>query len=670
MTKFLLISGDSEKEGIIKEVFTSDEVISTVDETLIFDTLKVEDPDIVIIDGDIEAVDLKPLCRKIKQFPVITLLILGEVSHNKDVTHNVNLFIKTPIDKKLLSATIDSALKTRQSLLKMTKANQELARSLYQLNVLYDTSSQLAGSLDKDKLLKIMTEGIEKSLNFELSCTLMFRSEREPVLLINSLHKVSDRLLEALKLRAILSYKSLLADPPLDIKIGNLKIEKTIKHNIQEYDFSVLRYDNLFAPIMLNDEFFGFTEIYREKPFTTEDATCFQTLVQQVAIPLQSASFTQELKATNRKLQKLERLKSEFISIVSHELRTPLTAIKNAMDIILSGKAGEMTENIEKFVSMGKRNAIRLSGIINDLLDISKIEAGKMDFKFELTHIEPVIEYVKNNLTEVAREKDLTIKYIPAEESVEIYADSNRLEQVLTNLVSNAIKFTPNAGEIDITSRVVNARELQYDHCFEEDIKKLQGNYLLVCVEDHGIGIERKDLNHVFDKFAQIENSLSRKVGGSGLGLPIARQLMESHNGAIWCDSEINKGSRFYFVIPVANDKSNFNMIKKQLIQKARSSGSTAAVIKIKSTNEVIENLMREENLLNKTYMSNSLVEKDGALTSLSMVVMDGDKPSCEFLKKKIDSVTSQKENVYGKCDIMFSYEIEGDVHEKDSYSR
>ena len=670
MTKFLLISGDSEKEGIIKEVFTSDEVISTVDETLIFDTLKVEDPDIVIIDGDIEAVDLKPLCRKIKQFPVITLLILGEVSHNKDVTHNVNLFIKTPIDKKLLSATIDSALKTRQSLLKMTKANQELARSLYQLNVLYDTSSQLAGSLDKDKLLKIMTEGIEKSLNFELSCTLMFRSEREPVLLINSLHKVSDRLLEALKLRAILSYKSLLADPPLDIKIGNLKIEKTIKHNIQEYDFSVLRYDNLFAPIMLNDEFFGFTEIYREKPFTTEDATCFQTLVQQVAIPLQSASFTQELKATNRKLQKLERLKSEFISIVSHELRTPLTAIKNAMDIILSGKAGEMTENIEKFVSMGKRNAIRLSGIINDLLDISKIEAGKMDFKFELTHIEPVIEYVKNNLTEVAREKDLTIKYIPAEESVEIYADSNRLEQVLTNLVSNAIKFTPNAGEIDITSRVVNARELQYDHCFEEDIKKLQGNYLLVCVEDHGIGIERKDLNHVFDKFAQIENSLSRKVGGSGLGLPIARQLMESHNGAIWCDSEINKGSRFYFVIPVANDKSNFNMIKKQLIQKARSSGSTAADIKIKSTNEVIENLMREENLLNKTYMSNSLVEKDGALTSLSMVVMDGDKPSCEFLKKKIDSVTSQKENVYGKCDIMFSYEIEGDVHEKDSYSR
>ena len=668
MTKFLLISEDSGKEDVVKREFPSDEVLVSVDETMIFDALKVEEPDIVIIDGDTEKLDLKHLCRKIKQFPVVTLLVLGEKEHNKDVTHNVNLFIKTPIDEKLLSATIESSLRTRQSLLKMAKSNQELASSLYQLNVLYNTSSQLAGSLDKDKLIKIMIEGIEKSLNFELSCTLIFRSEREPVLIINSLYKISDRLLEALKLRAILSYKSLLSDPPYDIKIGNLKIEKNIKHNIQEYDFSILRYDNLFAPISLNDDFFGFTEIYREKPFSTEDATVFQTLVQQVTIPLQSASFTQELKATNLKRQKLERLKSEFISIVSHELRTPLTAIKNAMDIILSGKAGDMTENIEKFVSMGKRNAIRLSGIINDLLDISKIEAGKMDFKFELMRVEPVIEYVKNNLTEVAKEKGLEIELTPAEEKVEVYADSNRLEQVLTNLVSNAIKFTP-SGKIEISTKVVNARELHYDQCFEEDIKKLQGNYLQVCVADNGIGIERKDLNHVFDKFAQIENSLSRKVGGTGLGLPIARQLMEAHNGAIWCDSEINQGSKFYFVIPIANDKSNFMMMRKQFVQQARSNGTTVAVIKIKSTNETIDKLLRENNLLNKTYMANSLIEKEGLMTTLSLLVMGGDKPSAEFLHKKIDSVIEQNKDLYGKCDIMYSYEIEGDVHEKDSYS-
>lgn len=670
MTKFLLISEDTEKEKFIREIFHSDEIIATNDELRISDVLNVENPDLIILDGDITSLDIKALCRTFKHYPVTVLLIIGNTKLNKDVTHNVNLLIKTPLEKKMLLATVESGLKTRQTLVKMSKSNQELARSLYQLNVLYNTSSQLAGTLDKEKLIKIMVEGIDKSLNFELSCTLMFHSEREPVLIINSLYKLSDRLLEALKLRAILSYKSLLKDPPFDIKIGNLKIEKNIKHNIQEYDFSVLRYDNLFAPIMLNEDFFGFTEIYRNKSFTTEDATCFQTLVQQVTLPLQSASLYQELKVTNRKLQKLERLKSEFISIVSHELRTPLTAIKNAMDIILSGKAGDMTENIEKFVSMGKRNATRLSGIINDLLDISKIEAGKMDFKFELINIEPVIEYVKNNLTEVAREKDLTIKYLPSEKPVQIYADSNRLEQVLTNLVSNAIKFSPEAGEIEVTTKIVNARELQYDNSFEEDIKNLQGNYLQVCVEDHGIGIERKDLNHVFDKFAQIENSLSRKIGGTGLGLPIARQLIESHNGAIWCDSEINKGSRFYFVIPIANDKSNFIMLKKQLIQKARSNGTTVAIINIKSTSEAINNLLAEENLLNKAYMSNSLLENDGKNSVLSMIVMDGDKPSAEFLRRKIDALVEQKYDTYGKYDIIYSYEVEGDMHEKDTYSR
>ena len=670
MTKFLLISEDTEKEKFIREIFHSDEIIATNDELRISDVLNVENPDLIILDGDITSLDIKALCRTFKHYPVTVLLIIGNTKLNKDVTHNVNLLIKTPLEKKMLLATVESGLKTRQTLVKMSKSNQELARSLYQLNVLYNTSSQLAGTLDKEKLIKIMVEGIDKSLNFELSCTLMFHSEREPVLIINSLYKLSDRLLEALKLRAILSYKSLLKDPPFDIKIGNLKIEKNIKHNIQEYDFSVLRYDNLFAPIMLNEDFFGFTEIYRNKSFTTEDATCFQTLVQQVTLPLQSASLYQELKVTNRKLQKLERLKSEFISIVSHELRTPLTAIKNAMDIILSGKAGDMTENIEKFVSMGKRNATRLSGIINDLLDISKIEAGKMDFKFELINIEPVIEYVKNNLTEVAREKDLTIKYLPSEKPVQIYADSNRLEQVLTNLVSNAIKFSPEAGEIEVTTKIVNARELQYDNSFEEDIKNLQGNYLQVCVEDHGIGIERKDLNHVFDKFAQIENSLSRKIGGTGLGLPIARQLIESHNGAIWCDSEINKGSRFYFVIPIANDKSNFIMLKKQLIQKARSNGTTVAIINIKSTSEAINNLLAEENLLNKAYMSNSLLENDGKNSTLSMIVMDGDKPSAEFLRRKIDALVEQKYDTYGKYDTIYSYEVEGDMHEKDTYSR
>ena len=133
--------------------------------------------------------------------------------------------------------------------------------------------------------------------------------------------------------------------------------------------------------------------------------------------------------------------------------------------------------------------------------------------------------------------------------------DPQRLEQVLTNLVSNAIKFTPENKSIKISSKIVNTDEMKINEYFKDSINIPKGEYIQVCVEDEGIGIAENDLLHAFDKFAQIENSLSRKAGGTGLGLPIAKQLLEAHRGAIWCDSELEKGSKFYFVIPVVKVK-------------------------------------------------------------------------------------------------------------------
>lgn len=268
---------------------------------------------------------------------------------------------------------------------------------------------------------------------------------------------------------------------------------------------------------------------------------------------MKSATLYQEIIEANTKLAKLERLKSEFISIVSHELRTPLTSIKNSLDILMSGRCGQITESADKFLSMAMRNVQRLSGIINDLLDLSKIEAGKMDFNFAPTNINTVIDYVKSALSEVAKSKGLTILTNQEKSLPDIKADAQRLEQVLTNLVSNAIKFTPESKTITISSKLAHSKDIQINENFKDTVKLKDGDYVLVCVEDEGIGIAEKDLLHAFDKFAQIENSLSRKAGGTGLGLPIAKQLLEAHQGAIWCDSELNKGSKFYFAIPVTN---------------------------------------------------------------------------------------------------------------------
>lgn len=556
MIRILLVSEDNNEINRFKNIFTkgSYDFETMSDETLICDLISVEAPDIIIIDTKFP--QTKDLNKKIKSICETTIIIfaLSTPSVEKDLIKFANAFITKEMTDDLILSTINVNLRMKNSLEMLSSSNKDLADSLYRLNALYTTSSQFAGTLDKSKLINYMIEGMDKALSFSLTCTLSLCTDETPVLILNSLYELSDELITAIKLRTILNFNSLFEGktPPCELNIDTLKIEKHIKYPASRFTFTLFQYDNMFAPISLGENFFGCIEIFKETSFTSEDATCFQTIAQQVSLPLKSATLYQEIIETNAKLERLERLKSEFISIVSHELRTPLTSIKNSLDILMSGRCGEITPASEKFLAMAMRNVQRLSGIINDLLDLSKIEAGKMDFHFAPTNINTVINYVKSALSEVAKTKGLNLVTEEYKKIPDITADSRRLEQVLTNLVSNAIKFTPEGKTITISSRLVNADDIKVNEYFKDSIKNLSGEYVEVCVKDEGIGIESKNLLHAFDKFAQIENSLSRKAGGTGLGLPIAKQLLDAHKGAIWCDSEINKGSKFYFIIPVS----------------------------------------------------------------------------------------------------------------------
>ena len=554
MIKILFISENQTQitrfQNIFKKNSYSFDVMS--DESLITDFISVDTPDIVIIDS--QASNIKTINKKIKSVceNTIVIFLLAENNIEKDLIKFANAFITNEMSDELISSTISINLRMKNSLEMLSNSNKDLADSLYRLNALYGTSSQFAGTLDKAKLIQYMIEGMDKALSFSLTCTLSLCTEDEPILILNSLYELSDELITAIKLRTILNYNSIFEGKkaPFKLDIDTLKVEKHIKYPASRFTFTLFQYDNMFAQISLGNNIFGCIEIFKESSFTPEDATCFQTIAQQVALPLKSATLYQELIETNQKLERLERLKSEFISIVSHELRTPLTSIKNSLDILMSGRCGEITSASDKFLNMAMRNVQRLSGIINDLLDLSKIEAGKMDFHFAPTNINSVINYVKTALSEVAKTKGLNLVTNESDDLPEILADSQRLEQVLTNLVSNAIKFTPDGKSITISSRMVNASDIKVNDCFKDVVKNLTGDYIEVCVKDEGIGIEQKNLLHTFDKFAQIENSLSRKAGGTGLGLPIAKQLLDAHKGAIWCDSELNKGSKFYFIIP------------------------------------------------------------------------------------------------------------------------
>lgn len=555
MIKILFVSDRRDKINEFSTIFNKNtyEFSVMTDETLICDIISVDAPDIIIMDYTIP--DLKKLNKKIKSVceNSVIIFIAPDDGLDKDLIKFANAFLTDNMSSNLILSTININLRMKNSLEMLSNSNKDLADSLYRLNALYSTSSQFAGTLDKSKLIQYMIEGMDKALSFSLTCTLSFCTEAEPVLILNSLYEISDELLTAIKLRTVLNYNSVFEGkkPPYEVKAEKLKVIKLVKYPASRFTFTLFQFDNMFAPISLGDNFFGCIEIFKEAPFTSEDSTCFQTIAQQVSLPLKSATLYQELIETNAKLEKLERLKSEFISIVSHELRTPLTSIKNSLDILTSGRCGEVTQSAEKFLSMAMRNVQRLSGIINDLLDLSKIEAGKMDFNFVQTNINTVIDYVKSALSEVAKSKGLTLITDETENLPSVNADPQRLEQVLTNLVSNAIKFTPENKTIKISSKIVNTETMRINEYFKDSIKLAQGEYIQVCVEDEGIGIAESDMLHAFDKFAQIENSLSRKAGGTGLGLPIAKQLLEAHKGAIWCDSELLKGSRFYFVIPV-----------------------------------------------------------------------------------------------------------------------
>jgi signal transduction histidine kinase/CheY-like chemotaxis protein len=594
MSKILIICEKSNTDNNIANLiqvvgyeamyaFNEQEALSLTEEFL---------PDIALIDTTHSEISVASICKKLKlqnqANDIQIILLISNESSSEDILVGADGYITMPFSDNILIATVNAHLRIKKLLDILYTNNSELAKSLYQLNVLYNTSSQLAGTLDKTKLIDIMNIGLEKSLNFSLCLALVINNPEDATLIINSAYPIADRLEQALKLRAMVGYKSLFEgmNLPFELSMKNINVQKNYKDEDGRYDLGMLNFDTLFSPISTSDKFFGTVEILRESDFSGEDSTCFQTVVKQVSLPLESAILYEEIKKTNIKLEKLEKLKSEFISIVSHELRTPLTSIKNSLDIMLSGKTGDITKIQDNFLNIAKRNVDRLSGIINDLLDLSKIEAGKMDFRFKPLNVAEPIEFVKSTFENLAEKKNITITAKIAHDLPQIYGDINRIEQVLSNLISNALKFTPENGEIIISVRKINAGSINRAifNTLSTTGKQLnfKGDYVKISVQDNGIGIKESDIPKVFDKFQQIESSLSREVGGTGLGLPIAKQLIEAHRGEIWLESELQKGSKFSFILPVMMHYNAFLLELDHELQHSKYNHSSMVLISLK----------------------------------------------------------------------------------------
>jgi len=240
------------------------------------------------------------------------------------------------------------------------------------------------------------------------------------------------------------------------------------------------------------------------------------------------------------KEKEVDRMKSEFISTTSHELRTPLAAIKESVALVLDGTAGTTNANQERFLEVAKRNIDRLTNLINNLLDLSKIDTGKMHLDKKHHHFAALVENARSLMDLLARKSSIVLHVELPNDLPEIVCDGDRIVQALINLIGNAIKFTPQQGSITVKARMD-----------QEQTETETRSVLRVGIKDTGPGISAEDAEHLFKRFIQLDGSLTRQHVGTGLGLAISKELVELHGGRIWVESELVKGSEFCFILPV-----------------------------------------------------------------------------------------------------------------------
>jgi len=240
---------------------------------------------------------------------------------------------------------------------------------------------------------------------------------------------------------------------------------------------------------------------------------------------------TKELGDLLEEVKKISKKKSDFVSAVSHELRTPLTSIKGYASILMSGVMGEIPDTVKERLSKINRHSDNLVKLINELLDISRIESGRVTMKREKLNLLELIEAISDLLVPQLKEKQIDLIRQTPKDLSPVLVDSSQIERVFINLLSNAIKFTPEKARITIAA-------------------KNDTDFVEVSISDSGIGISQKNLDNIFEEFYRVDNPVNEKVKGTGLGLPLVKQIIEAHEGKIWVTSKVNEGSTFSFTLP------------------------------------------------------------------------------------------------------------------------
>jgi signal transduction histidine kinase len=442
--------------------------------------------------------------------------------------------------------------------LELHKIREEMDKRLHGLNALQRTSRQMSQAHNKSEIFQKISPTLFEDLGFAR-------------VLIASMDDSN-----TLKIRLNIGYPDTRAEAILKEIVTEESLRDTLEeiHSVSSINCSNKTKEKIinafetehfiFSPIQTQRGSIGFVFVgnrYNAPAVTQGDEELITILAGQIGqsiengqlfekvfrssqeLELKVADRTKQLASALQKVNEISNKKSEFVSAVSHELRTPLTSIKGYAAILIAGKIGEVPAPVKERLAKINSHSDNLVALINDLLDIARIESGRQEMKFAIYKIKNMVDNVADLLAPQISTKGVTLNLNLAPEIEGIYVDASHAERVLINLLSNAIKFTPQNGTI--TLKVAPA---------------LDGGYAVFSVSDTGIGIPASEVQKLFSEFFRVENEINTNVKGTGLGLVLAKNIVEAHHGKIWVQSQVGVGTTFYFTMPSSQQAFEANL--------------------------------------------------------------------------------------------------------------
>ena len=427
------------------------------------------------------------------------------------------------------------AIENTRLLSELRARTDDLTRSVGQLTALGEVGRAVSSTLDLETVLStivsraVQLSGLDGGVVFEYD-------ERAEEFVQRAMTETGDALAEARRATRIRKGEGVLGRTAITlqpVQVADIGMPGAYEGRLREILIASGIRAILAVPMVREGHLIGCLGVTRNSPgeFPAETIELLQTFATQSALAIQNARLFREIELKSRELEVASQHKSEFLANMSHELRTPLNAIIGFSEVLSERMFGELNEKQDEYLKDIHASGQHLLSLINDILDLSKIEAGKMELELSDFDLPMTIDNALMLIRERAARRSIALNTAVDEQVGQVRADERKIRQVLLNLLSNAIKFTPEGGRIRVEARAVN-------------------DSIEVAVTDTGVGIAAEDQEAVFEEFKQV-GTVEKKVEGTGLGLALSRKFIELHGGKIWVESQVGEGSTFTFRVPV-----------------------------------------------------------------------------------------------------------------------